>query len=318
MWIDVSEGHQAWPLVSVVVPTRHRPVLLRRAVRGVVGQDYPGPIECLVVFDRSKPAMPSVKTSGDRDVRILTNERAPGLGGTRNTGAMAARGEFLAFCDDDDEWLEKKLRLQMDALRANQFAAVATCGIYFCYGRHATPRLPPKRRITFKDFLRSRHVEVHPSTLVVRRRTFLEDIGPMDESMAPNYCEDYEWLLRASRWSKLIAVREPLVRVNRHSDSWTMMQETGRWQTVIDALTYLIGKYPEFQDEPQGLARICGQIAFAYAALGQRIQSRQWITKCLSLNPLDVRGYLAVLVNLGLIRGETAIRMAHLLGRGII
>jgi len=308
----------AWPLVSVIVPTQHRPLLLRRAVSSVLGQDYPGPIECLVVFDRSKPAVPPVETGKNRVLRILTNERTSGPPGTRNTGAMDARGEFLAFCDDDDEWLERKLRLQIDALRANQSAKVATCGIYVCYSRRAITRLPPDRTLTFKDFLRSRHMEVHPSTLVVGRKTFLEYIGPLDEDIPPGYCEDYEWILRASRSSRLVAVREPLVRVHWHSGSWSMMQGTERWQTVIAALTYLIEKYPEFQEEPEGLARICGQIAFSHAALGEKAQSRQWATKCISLNPLELRGYLALLVNSRLIRWETILQLVHLLGRGIV
>ena len=100
-----------WPLVSVVIPTqRVRRALLQRAVRGVLDQDYPGPIECLVVFDRSKPEVPSVETREARVLRVFNNTRASGPSGKRNTGAMAAGGEFLAFCDDDDEWLENKLR----------------------------------------------------------------------------------------------------------------------------------------------------------------------------------------------------------------
>jgi hypothetical protein len=233
---------------------------------------------------------------------------------------MDARGEFLAFCDDDDEWLERKLRLQIDAL-ANHLAAVATCGIYVCQGGHATARLPPNRPITFKDFLRSRYAEVHPSTLVMRRKTFLEYVGPLDEDavLESGYCADYEWLLRASRRCRLVAVREPLVRVHWHTGAWSMMQDDAgaRWQTVIAALTYLLGKYPEFQEEQRGLARICGQIAFAYAALGERVQSRQWTAKCLSLNPLEVRCYLAALVNSGLIRWQVVLRLVNLLGRGI-
>jgi len=46
------------PTVSVVVPTRDRPELLRRAVTAILEQTYPGPVECLVVFDQSDPDLP--------------------------------------------------------------------------------------------------------------------------------------------------------------------------------------------------------------------------------------------------------------------
>ncbi|MGD0177500.1 MAG: glycosyltransferase family 2 protein [Candidatus Bathyarchaeia archaeon] len=310
----------SWPLVSVVIPTqsRERQTLLCRAINGVFGQDYPGPIECLVVFDRSKPVVPSVETKDGRFLRILTNVRAAGPSGTRNTGAMAARGEFLAFCDDDDEWLERKLRLQIDAL-ANHVAVVATCGIYVCYEGHAIARLPPNRTLTFRDFLRSRYTEVHPSTLTMRRQTFFEYVGPLDENDAlkSGYCADYEWILRASRRCRFVTVRKPLVRINWHPGAWSMMQKAARWEITIAALSYLIEKYPEFQQEPRGFARICGQIAFAYAALGKRAQSRQWTAKCLSINPLDIRAFLAILANSGLMRWETIVRFINMLGRGI-
>jgi hypothetical protein len=96
-----------------------------------------------------------------------------------------------------------------------------------------------------------------------------------------------------------------------------MMQKAARWEITIAALSYLIEKYPEFQQEPRGFARICGQIAFAYAALGKRAQSRQWTAKCLSINPLDIRAFLAILANSGLMRWETIVRFINMLGRGI-
>ena len=50
-----------WPSVTVIVPTRDRPVMLARAVRSIIGQSYPGDIECVIVFDQSEPAEVSVE-----------------------------------------------------------------------------------------------------------------------------------------------------------------------------------------------------------------------------------------------------------------
>ena len=49
-----------WPSVSAVIPTRDRPELLARAVQSVLNQSYPGPLECVVVFDQQAPRMPDV------------------------------------------------------------------------------------------------------------------------------------------------------------------------------------------------------------------------------------------------------------------
>src|SRR4051812_49564612 len=48
-----ATGH--WPSVGVIIPTRDRPELLRRAVAGIVAQDYPGPVRTIVIFDQHDP-----------------------------------------------------------------------------------------------------------------------------------------------------------------------------------------------------------------------------------------------------------------------
>src|SRR5699024_5193036 len=96
------------PSVTVVIPAHKRPVELRRAIAAVQGQQYAGSIDVVDVFDRAEPDL-SLIDGGERPVRVLTNERTPGLTGARNTGILASAGELVAFCDDDDEWVPSKL-----------------------------------------------------------------------------------------------------------------------------------------------------------------------------------------------------------------
>jgi len=276
-------------------------------------QRYAGPIECLVVFDQSPTVDIPVTSSTERKLRVLTNKRTPGLAGTRNTGALSAKGEFLAFCDDDDEWLPEKLRLQVELLMTNQDAGAAACGMYVCYDGREILRMPKCPLVTFRDLLRSRHMEINPVTMIVRRAVFLEEVGLLDEAIPGGYGEDYDWLLRAAQVTRVTAVREPLVRINWHQSSWF-----GRnWDIVIAGLRYLLEKYPEFQEEPKGLARIYGQIAFAYAALGRKNEALVWARECLRLNNRESRGYVTLLIVLGLVHSNHVIRVLHLMGRGI-
>jgi glycosyltransferase involved in cell wall biosynthesis len=302
-----------WPPVSVVVPTRDRPHLLGRAVRNILDQRYPGHVECIVVFDQTEPDLPSIETPVGRSMRVATNERAPGLAGARNTGALLAESEFVAFCDDDDDWLPDKLRLQVAALRANPTRAVATCGLYVRYEDRTIRRLPPTPEITFRQLLRSRVMEVHPSTILVRRSELLRSIGLVDEAIPGSYAEDYEWLLRAARHTPVIAVSRPLVTIHWHRSSWFEK----RWGTIADALTYLLEKHPDLTYERHGYARICGQIAFAHAASGGGPEVRKWTARAIAANWREPRSYLALAVWVGLIRADTLLRMAHTRGRGI-
>jgi glycosyltransferase involved in cell wall biosynthesis len=302
-----------WPRVSVVVPTRDRPHLLGRAVRNILNQRYPGHVECIVVFDQTAPQMPSIEALPGRSVRTATNRRVPGLAGARNTGALLAENDLVAFCDDDDNWLPDKLRLQVDALRAHPGRAVATCGLFIQYGHRTIRRLPPSPEITLSQLLRSRVMEVHPSTILVRRSELLRSIGLVDEAIPGSYAEDYEWLLRAARHAPLVAVARPLVTIRWHRSSWFEK----RWVTISAALSYLLEKHPDLSRELHGYARICGQIAFAHAASGNAPEARKWSARAISANWHEPRSYLALAVSLGLIRGETLLRIAHTWGRGI-
>src|SRR5258705_10944899 len=81
-----------FPTVSVVVPTRQRPELLRRALISILGQTYEGDIEILVVFDQDDPVDPGIDVALGRSIKLLRNERCIGLAGARNTGIAAATG----------------------------------------------------------------------------------------------------------------------------------------------------------------------------------------------------------------------------------
>src|SRR5262249_48229406 len=106
--LPIGEAHVSMPTVSVVVPTRNRPELMREAVRAALAQDYNGAIEVVVVYDQSEPEpglsdeLADALDGSRRSIRVETNTtRAPGLAGARNHGIGAATGELVAFCDDD-------------------------------------------------------------------------------------------------------------------------------------------------------------------------------------------------------------------------
>ncbi len=299
-----------WPSVTAVVATRDRPELLARAVRQIVGQSYPGDIECVVVFDQSSPAAPPADLPPGRRLRVLANSRTPGLAGARNSGISASDGELIALCDDDDEWHPDKLRLQVELLESAGANLVA-CGVRIDHGTRLIERVPPPS-VALADLVRSRVSALHPSTFVIRRSA-LAEMGLVDEQIPGSYGEDYDWLLRAARLGPVVAVRQPLTEVYWHRQSFF----AERWQTIADALTYLLGKHPELSGDPRGLARIQGQIAFAHAAMAARQAAIRTGWRALRNNPLERRAYLALAVASGLIPAGSIVHWANRRGRGI-
>ena len=299
-----------WPSVSAIVATRDRPDLLERAVRSIVGQSYPGDLECVIVYDQSTPAAVPVTPPAGRRLRLMSNTRSGGLAGARNTGIMASNGDLVALCDDDDEWDTGKLRLQVERMHATGAEFVAS-GVCIHHRDRVTIRLPPAET-ALRQLVRERVTALHPSTFVVRREA-LTGIGPVDEQIPGSYGEDYDWLLRAARRQPIVSVRRPLVNVYWHRQSFF----AERWEAIADALSYLLEKHPELQADRRGMARIEGQIAFALAAVTRRRAACGAGLRALRGNPLERRAYLAFAVASGTVPAGAIVRLANRHGRGI-
>jgi glycosyltransferase involved in cell wall biosynthesis len=313
---DMTTPHH--PTVAVVIATRDRPVLLRRAVEAVIDQRYPGDVEVLAVFDQSDPE-PDLErdvtsaAGARRIVRTLRNERVPGLAGARNTGITAATTDLVAFCDDDDLWLPGKLDAQVARLAAEPDMEVVTTGVLVEARGKVSTRVLDRERITHAELLRSRVSEAHPSTYLFRRAALVDGIGLVDEVLPGSYAEDYDLLLRAARRADIGAVTLPLAKVFWHRSSFF----AERWRTIIDALDHIVASHPELASEPTGLARIEGQQAFAHASMGDRKGAWTTAKRALGHNKREPRAYLALLVASGVVRSEWVLRALQAGGRGI-
>ncbi|MGW5364571.1 glycosyltransferase family 2 protein [Actinopolymorpha pittospori] len=305
----------AWlPPVSVVIATRERPELLRRAVQAVLDQEYAGSIECVVVFDQAPmdASLVSGTLDAPRRVMVVPNTRTPGLAGARNSGIDASTGELVAFCDDDDEWLPQKLRIQVAYLAATG-ADVAVSGIEVHYDQKVIPRVPRVEDLSLAKLARRRIMEAHPSTVVVRAEALRERIGLVDEEIPGSYGEDFDWILRAAQAGPIAVVERPLVKVMWGRQSFF----NRRWETIIESIDYGLAKHPILSADPRGLARLQGRKAFAYAALGQSRNALAWAVRTIRLSWREQRAYVAIVVALRIVSADRALRLAHSVGRGI-
>lgn len=309
----VTSEHE-WPTVAVVIPTRGRPELLRKAVRAIVDQDYPGQIECIVVHDKEEPdASISELGTERRSVRAMANDSGPGLAGSRNAGVARTQAPIIASCDDDDYWLPSKLTKQVTRLKANPDLMVIGAGLRLIMAPDQIVEwVGPAERITLADLARGRRKELHSSTLVMRREVF-EKVGGYDESLPNSYAEDYEFLLRAVRLGPIGTVREPLAYIKKDGQSW--FRE--RSEIIAEALTYLLRIHPELALSPRGHARILGQIAFAHAGKGDRREALTYIGRSVSRYPLAPQAGLALIQVATGANPLTLLRHARRFGRGL-
>ncbi|GGJ99534.1 hypothetical protein GCM10010123_31790 [Pilimelia anulata] len=303
----------AWPSVGVVVPTRDRPELLRRALAAIAAQDYPGRLTTVVVHDRTEPDQ-SVAADA---VRVLANTRAPGLSGARNTGILDLDTEWVAFCDDDDVWAPAKLRRQVELLRTRPEAEFATCAIEVEFRGALTARRAGTDRVGVADLARSRMAMLHASTFLVRRDSLVaardRGIGLVAEDAPGSQNEDWDLLLRAARRRPIAHLDEPLVRVLWGRTS----QFAYEYGTKITSLRWMLGRHPEIRESRPGAARVYGQLACWSAAAGDRRQAWHWTRQTVRHNWREPRAAIALAALTGAVPVDRVLATLHRRGHGI-
>jgi glycosyltransferase involved in cell wall biosynthesis len=220
--VNAAAAGAGTPQVSVVIPTRGRSGLLALTLRGVLCQrevDF----EVVVVDDGSTDDTTGMVTRlGDGRIRLLRNPRSLGVGAARNRGIAEARGEWVAFLDDDDLWAPDKLALQLQAADDS-----GRCWVYAGHvevdGRlrvvAGAPPAPPERVMELLE--RHNAVPAGASNVVVRADA-LARCGPFDEQL-PNH-EDWDLWIRLARLGPPAWVPQPLVALRQHAGnaSWNM------------------------------------------------------------------------------------------------
>ncbi|MEU4158882.1 glycosyltransferase family A protein [Actinoplanes sp. NPDC026670] len=302
-----------WPSVGVVIPTRNRPELVRRSIAAVRAQRYPGELKVVVVYDQTEPDYLLASTDGV-PVLVLTNWRAAGLAGARNTGLLALDTELMAFCDDDDQWLPDKLRRQVAALLAEPEAEFATCAIEVEYEGRCTARLAGRPRVTVADLARSRMSMLHSSSFLIRREALEHDrVGLVAEDAPGSQNEDWDLLLRAARRAPIVHLDEPLVRVLWGRTSHYAYE----YATKISSLRWMMQRHPEISGCRPGAARVYGQLACWSAASGNRGAAWRYTREAVRANWREPRAAIALAAMTGAVKVENVLSALHKRGRGI-
>jgi glycosyltransferase involved in cell wall biosynthesis len=226
------------PVVSVVVSTWQRPVLLRDTLESFRTQTLRD-IEVLVVSDGPSAEDEAVVASL-RDPRFISlscahhGRPAP----ARNVGLSHARGEFIAFCDDDDLWEPGKLSAQLSALRRQPSAALCFTGLLDMSGSgvvRGRRRSPPHwyDRWPRLGYLSLPGYYIAPSS-VMAPRTIVREVGGFDEEPLLRGREDTEWLVRVAFRTRrrFVRVPEPLVRYRFDESRPGIGRQAGKSHTM--------------------------------------------------------------------------------------
>lgn len=119
------------PTVSAIIPTYNRAHLVGRAIKSALAQTWQD-LELIIVDDGSNDNTESLVNSfDDPRIRYIRHNVNRGVAAARNTGIKAAKGEYLAFLDSDDEWMTDKLERQLNVFKTSDLPhlGAVTCGL---------------------------------------------------------------------------------------------------------------------------------------------------------------------------------------------
>jgi len=205
------------PKVSVIIPTYNRADFLESSIASVLSQTYKD-FEIIVVDDNSCDRTHEVvKNIKDQRMKYIRHSKNKGPSAARNTAILSAKGEYISFLDDDDEWIPEKLQKQVELLEKCE---PKICGIYSnrlvvdkLSNQIVSSSLPSSK---VRGNLLSQlaiHNQINTCTVLLRKRC-LDEVGLFDETIS--YMEDRDLWIRLSLNWDFEYINEPLTMTYVH------------------------------------------------------------------------------------------------------
>ncbi len=237
------------PKVSVVIPTHNRPELLAEAIKSVLNQTFQD-FEIIIVDDGvEKRADKVCQSFSDPRIIYINHDLECGGGAARNTGIKKSNGKYIAFLDDDDQWIVNKLSIQLEKLD------VSSGDVGFCFSavenifvNHREITTVPDGVADYHELALRRFKGFLTVTLVIKKEVF-KHIGFFDETL-PSH-QEIDLIIRITKHFLGIGINQPLVNVRMGASD----QVGANFLKKVTGRKILLEKYSiEYQKRPKDLA----------------------------------------------------------------
>jgi len=219
-------------MVSIIIPTYNRSELLRQCLSSIIAQTYQN-FEVLVLDDGSNDdTFGTVKSFNDKRMKYINNGKFSDVAKLRNIGIQVSKGNFIAFCDDDDIWQMNKLSVQVEYLNKYKF---------ICSNANLIDKksdIISERFISFFDQNCIITTEmllitnlILTSSVVIERN--LINNSTFLESGINCSAEDYELWLRLSVKENIFFINRELISFRSHSNTSSFQSNAALINNVI-------------------------------------------------------------------------------------
>jgi glycosyltransferase involved in cell wall biosynthesis len=290
LYMQVSMNDHKRPKISVVIPTHNRVDLLSRAIRSVLNQVEQG-FEIIVVDDASTTDPAGVIDEfKDSRIRLIRHAQSKGGGAARNTGICNAIGDYVAFLDDDDEWLKTKLETQLRMFARYPDVGMSYTGFFIVDQSTGLTNqiVRPKPLIRLRNHLLKQNVVGTTSTVMVKKACLGGSVM-FDENLGS--CQDWDFYLKIVKVCSVQCVSEPLVFHYFHENRITRNSAA-----VIHGHTTVFSRIANETNVSQAVVSYHHfKLGRLYLQFGDSKSARRELLESISLFPLRVEtyGYLA-------------------------
>ena len=279
-------------LISVIIPTYNRRHLLQKAINSVLTQSHTH-FELIIVDDCSTDGTEHfVKSLPDKRILYAKHEENKHASAARNTGIQMSKGEFIAFLDDDDQWLPTKLEKQLELLKQSPLST----GLIYCWMDYinqngdiiATVR-PTLKGNVFHHVLDKQRIGGCPTLLI--RKSVIKDCGIFDETLLRG--NDGDFIRRICLKYEVNLIPEILVKVStnhgnqRISDNSIngIISSLVSYTTRLEKFSALLTKYPT------QTSNIYASISYHNALIGNKTMAIKYLIKSIYTNPTGIYKY---------------------------
>lgn len=287
-------------LVSVVIPTYKRFDTLSRAIKSVAFQTYPN-IEILVVDDNepgdnySCGVRKMISDLSVPNLKLVTQKRHINGAAARDAGIIEAKGEYIAFLDDDDMWLANKIEREVEFIRGlpDEVGAVSNRKVFINDNRidHISEEWEADSQQNYKVI--SKQLNIQTCTLLIKR-TCLDETGYFD----PNLKRHQEVQLmgcfttkyRVEFLNEILTIIDSTDVMNRPNSEKLMEYK----KDYFNSLRPVISKYSKHKQKLI-YAHNMTEVAYALYRDGKKTEGIKLLMKCL-IHPSVLRAFLARLL----------------------
>jgi teichuronic acid biosynthesis glycosyltransferase TuaG len=284
------------PLISIIIPCYNGEDFIQDSIGSVISQSHKN-WELIVVDDGSKDRSREVikEYINDKRIKLIENERNMGISKTKNKGLLMAKGEYIAFLDQDDIWMREKLEWQL-GLFENDDIGVACCGMIFTDENMKSKGIfNGFDDVDQQELIKNLYLTpINSSSLMMIKRECLSQVGSFSEDLKG--WDDYEFLMRVATKFRIKYIRMPLVKKRIHSKSAQRISTVRNEATKVSGRVSTLHPFLKAYERTKEVTVLLSE-SVELLTEGEKGLVRKKLKKAMRMKPLYLKTWVLYMIS---------------------